>query len=416
MELELVTVGTELLLGFTLDSNAAAVGRILASEGVSVARCTTVADNFSDIKDAVARALQRSHFVIATGGLGPTSDDITKYAVADVYGVPVDMSEQYLDSLRRRFAERHRGPMPESNRRQAEIPRGAQMLANPRGTAPGLWLEGELGITVLLPGIPDEMRGILRGEVIPRIRRLQSMGSPLVTQSLVLRTTGVAESKLADTIATVEPSLEPVSLAYLPGLDGTDLRLTAWRMRPEAAAEALDRAAKALQAVLGQNLYGEGDVELAQVVLEHLRDVGCRLAVAESCTGGLIGAKLTEIPGASEVFAGGIICYGYESKVRDLGVPEFLLAGHGAVSTAVTEAMAGGVCERFGTEAGVAVSGIAGPTGGTTAKPVGTVCCSVRFRDRCRSVQCRILGERAEVRYRSAQMALDMLRRLIEDS
>jgi nicotinamide-nucleotide amidase len=413
MELELVTVGTELLLGFTLDSNAADIGRILASEGVNVLRCSTVHDDEDAIRAVVTDGLRRSGFVIVTGGLGPTRDDITKKVVSEIYDAPLELDSEYLERLRRRFAKFGGGPMPESNRSQAEVPRGAEMLPNPRGTAPGLWIDGEPGTIVLLPGIPEEMRGILVGAVVPRLRSLapDEAGGQPVTRSLVLRTTGISESKLADTIGELEGAMDGVSLAYLPGVDGTDLRLTVWRALAEEATSTLERAAAELRPALGENLYGEGNVELTEVLLQRLRLAGWRLSVAESCTGGLIGARLTAVPGSSDVFSGGVVCYGNESKVRDLEVAEELLVEEGAVSTAVAEAMVTGVCSRFETEAGVAVTGIAGPGGGTTEKPVGTACLAAQAGERTVSVRRWFPGGREEVRHRSAQAALDLLRR-----
>jgi nicotinamide-nucleotide amidase len=415
MELELVTVGTELLLGFTLDSNAAELGRTLSPEGFRVVRSCTVADNHCDIKHAVGTALERAGFVIVTGGLGPTRDDVTKKAVADLYDAPLELNPKYLEALRRRFAKLGRGPMPESNASQAAVPRGAEMLPNSRGTAPGLWLEGEPGTVVLLPGVPEEMRGILRREVVPRLRQLAATAASAVTQSLVLRTTGISESKLADTLEGIDEELLGVTLAFLPGLDGTDLRLTAWGVPALEAVSRLDAAAATLRPLLRENLYAEGNVELVEVLLDRLRAIGCRLAVAESCTGGLVGAKLTSIPGSSEVFVGGVICYGNESKVRDLGVPDSVLEERGAVSTAVAEAMAYGVSRRFDTEAAVAITGVAGPGGGSPDKPVGTVCFAARIEGRSHSVTRWFPGGRNAVRHRSAQMALDLLRRMMPE-
>jgi len=259
------------------------------------------------------------------------------------------------------------------------------------------------------------MRSILEDEVVPRIRQRVSTSAsvPLVTRSLLLRTTGVSESKVAEMVARIEGELRGISLAFLPGLDGTDLRITAWQTSAPEAAANLHDGSLMLQTALGENLYGSGDVELAEVLIDLLRNSGSRVSVAESCTGGLIGAKLTSIPGSSDVFAGGVIAYEDESKVRDLEVPDHLLREHGAVSIPVAEAMAEGVRTRFRTEAGMAVTGIAGPAGGTKDKPVGTVCIAVRHGDRTRSLSRWFPGDRDEVRRRSAQMSLDLLRRLI---
>ncbi len=417
MDLELITIGTELLLGFTLDSNAATLGRALAAIGVRVIRRTTVGDDGPAIAAAVAEALERTKFVITTGGLGPTRDDATKRAVAALFDAPLILDEAYLERLRQRFERLGRGPMPESNRTQAEVPRGAIVLPNRFGTAPGLWLEGRLGTVVLLPGPPKEMTGLLEQEVVPRLlRRTAASGGPArVTLSRTLRTTGIAESALADRLGEVEAHLSPATLAYLPSVEGVDLRLTVWGREPEEARRLLERAAGLLRPALGAHYYGEDGCDLAAVVLEECERRGLSLAIAESCTGGLLGQRITAIPGASRIFAGGVIAYANQVKTTALGVPASLIAEHGAVSRPVVEAMAAGAAARFGTRAALAVTGIAGPTGGTPDKPIGTVWLAVHLEGRTEAVLRQFPGDRDEVRRRSAQAALDLLRRRLAD-
>ncbi|MDH3569826.1 MAG: CinA family nicotinamide mononucleotide deamidase-related protein [Gemmatimonadota bacterium] len=420
MELEIVTVGTELLLGFTLDSNAADIARALAAVGARVTRRVTVGDDERAIRDAVAGSLRHTKLAVVTGGLGPTKDDVTKTAVARLFGAPLELDEAYLGALTRRFARFRRAPMPLSNRSQAEFPRGATRIPNARGTAPGLILQGPLGTAVLLPGVPAEMRQMLGDHVVPFIEGLMSReghrGWPI--RSHTLRTTGVTESGLADLLAALEPRLEGVSLAYLPGWEGVDLRLTAQVAdRGEGEGEGdgdgpLLRAAARIQDAIGERYYGPGEVDLAEVVLAGLRARGWRLAVAESCTGGMVGSRLTAIPGASDVFVGGIIAYANDSKARDLGVPPVVLAAEGAVSEVVALAMAEGVAKRFHTESAIAVTGVAGPSGGTPEKPVGTVVVAARALERSVVRTLHLPGSRQEVRSRSTQAALDLLRLL----
>jgi nicotinamide-nucleotide amidase len=418
MEAELLTVGTELLLGFTLDTNAADIARALSGAGIRVVRKTTVADDQELIAEAAGAALGRTGLVVVTGGLGPTSDDVTKQAVARLFDAPLELNEDYLAELERHFREyRPDRPMPESNRGQAEIPRGAVVLPNRSGTAPALWLEGGPGVAVLLPGVPHEMRLLLEEEVVPRLRERAARQDDAVRvhRSRTLHTTGITESGLQNALAELEAELGPVTLAYLPQGIGVDLRLTAWSL-PEAEAESeLARAADILIPALGANYYGEGDDDLAAVVLECLRERGSRLAVAESCTGGLIGARLTAVPGASDVFLGGVVCYADESKLRDLDVPAALLEQHGAVSEEVVLSMARGVAGRFGADAAIAVTGIAGPSGGTPDKPVGTVWLAAWLGESERAVQRRLPGGRREVRRRASQAGLDLLRRLVRE-
>ena len=415
MDLEVVTVGTELLLGFTLDGNTAEIGRLVSHIGCNVVRSTSVPDVEQAIRDAVSGGLARTGVVVVTGGLGPTRDDITKKAVAGVFNAPLEIDGVYLEKLRTRFAKFGKGPMPESNRSQAEVPRGATTLANPRGTAPGLWLEGDAGTVIMLPGVPLEMRRLMETEVVPRLLHAMQAednhGS--VTRSRTLRTTGVSESKLAEDLGEAESLLGEVSLSYLPGVEGVDLRLTI-RNAPEAVAErTLDRADEILRPKLADRCYARGSTTLSATLVGKLREEQLRLAVAESCTGGLIGSLVTDVPGASDVFAGGVICYENASKIRDLSVPEDLLVEHGAVSEPVVRAMVNGVCERFGVDAGVAITGIAGPGGGTKEKPVGTVWLAAQAGTVTQSMIRWFPGVRDEVRHRSAQAALDLLRMVL---
>jgi len=412
MKLEVVTIGTELVLGLTPDTNAADLGRALAAAGAEIVRHVSVPDRPAAIRAAIADALDRTGFVIATGGLGPTRDDMTKHEVAALFGKPLRLDEAVLRSLEARFRRLGR-PMPAVNRTQAEVPEGATVLPNPRGTAPGLWLEDNQGrVAVLLPGVPSEMRGLLVEEILPRIAQRVSGGR--VVLSRVLRTTGVPESALAERIGPVEDDIAPLTLAYIPSIDGVDLRLTAWSLPPEEAEQRLSEAAAGLRARLEEHYYGQDGTDLAAVVLDLLR--GQRLAVGESCTGGLIAARITAVPGASEVFVGGVVAYANGVKSDLLDVPAALLEAHGAVSEQAVRAMAEGVQRRFDAGAAIAVTGIAGPGGGSPEKPVGTVWLAARLGATTRAVQRVFPGERGEIRARAAQAALDLLRRLCGES
>lgn len=406
MDLELVTVGTELLLGFTLDTNGSDIARRLAAAGIRVVRRTAVGDRAGEIRDGVADALRRTGAVLTTGGLGPTRDDITKLAVAELYGAPLDFDESIWSDLLARFARLGRAPVT-SNRSQAQVPRGAVVLPNRWGTAPGLWLDGAPGLTIMLPGVPQEMRMLLEHEVAPR---LAHRAGAVVIRSRTVRTTGVAESALAERMGEVEAEVAPLTLAYLPGLEGVDLRLTAWQLAEEEAERRLAAAAALLGARGGEHVYGEGETDLAAVVLERARQAGWSLGAAESCTGGLVGARLTEIPGSSDVFQGSAVCYSNRLKTELVEVPPALIETHGAVSEAVARAMAEGGRRRLGVDLAVAVTGIAGPGGGTPEKPVGLVWFAAADRLGTVARSSVVLGTRREVRARAAQAALDLLR------
>ena len=410
MDLELLTIGTELLLGFTLDTNGAEIARALASIGVRVVRRTSVGDAPEAIREAVRDALSRTGAVLTTGGLGPTRDDMSKVVVAELYGMPLEFNETIWQELVARFARLGRAPAP-SNRSQAEVPRGAVVLSNRWGTAPGLWFEGPPGLVIMLPGVPGEMRKLVEHEVVPRLAA-RSQGN--VIRSRVVRTTGIPESTLAERLGEIEREVAPLTLAYLPGFDGVDLRLSAWGLTPADADARLAAGVGLLRERAGAFAYGEGDDDLAAIVLERARAHRLRIGTAESCTGGLVGGRLTAIPGSSDVFMGGVICYSNELKISLLGVEPGLIASDGAVSESVACAMALGAIRELGVHLSVAVTGIAGPTGGTEAKPVGTVWLAVADGEVVEARRIQIPGDRHNVRVRAAQGALALLDRRLK--
>lgn len=410
MDIEILTIGTELLLGFTIDTNGAEIAQAVAGIGGQVVRRTSVGDEPGVIQAGVTEALARTGLVITTGGLGPTRDDITKDIVAQVFGSPLEFQEEIWRQLVQRF-ERMGRKAPESNRSQAFVPRGATVLNNQWGTAPGLWLEGPLGTAILLPGVPSEMRQLLKHEVIPR---LTARASGTVVRSATIRTTGIAESALAERLGNIEAELAPLSLAYLPSLPGVDLRITAWSLPQDEADRRLDQGSRRLRELAGENVYGEGTDDLAALVLDRARSRKQKLAVAESCTGGMVGGRITAIPGSSDVFLGGVIAYEDRVKLRDLAVPSASIAEHGAVSEAVARAMAAGVAQRFGAELAIAVTGIAGPDGGSDAKPVGLVWMATSVAGAVESFHYVFPGTREEVRARASQWVLFQLLKRIK--
>src|SRR2546426_727006 len=318
------------LLGLTLDTNAADLGRALAAAGAEITRRTTVADRPEAIRAAVADALERTGFVVTTGGLGPTRDDMTKTVVAELFGKRLVLDAGLLAGLEERFRRLGR-PMPAINRTQAEVPEGATILPNPRGTAPGLWVEDARGRTVvLLPGVPREMRGLLVDEVLPRIARSGSAG--LVVRSRAVRTTGVPESALAERIGPIEPEIAPLTLAYLPSVDGVDVRVSAWSLECAEAERRLAAVVERLKAAVGDHAYGEDDADLAARLLDALRRGRPRLGVAESCPGGMGAARITNIPGASGTFIGGVVADADVPQTAALKVLLETLEADGAVS------------------------------------------------------------------------------------
>jgi len=411
MHIEVVTIGDELLLGYTIDTNAAHLARTLAAEGVEITRRTTVGDTAEEIAAAVREALDRAGAVITTGGLGPTSDDLTKPSIAALFGRGMVLDEKHLAWMEERFTRLFQRPMPAANRQQAMLPEGAHKLRNNHGSAPGIWLEDDRGRWVaMLPGVPREMRGMLADTLIPMIR--ERLGDERrVVRSRTLRTTGVGESFIADRVAAIDGGVGEAGLAYLPNAEGTDLRLTVRGAAPSEADRRLAASADRLRGVVGDAVYGEDGVDLAAVVLDLCRDRRLTLAVAESCTGGLLGARLTAIPGSSDVVLGGVIAYSNGLKTSLLGVPKAMVEEHGAVSEPVVRAMASGARAATGASVGIAITGIAGPGGGTDEKPVGTVWIASDLDGTVDARRLRLIGDRAEVRQRAAQAALEMVRR-----
>jgi nicotinamide-nucleotide amidase len=414
LKIEVVTIGDELLLGFTIDTNAAHLARELAAIGVEIVRRSTVGDTADEIASGVREALERSDGVITTGGLGPTADDMTKPAIARIFGREMRFDEGIAQWLRDRWAQLGRGKIPESNFAQAMIPDGAEIIPNAHGSAPGIWLEDSRGKWVaMLPGVPREMRSMLADELIPRISRRTGETSKNVVMSWTLRTTGIGESALYDLLGELGRTVDGLHPAFLPSIEGVDIRLTS-RDAPQAEAiQRLEHAVEQLRSVIGAHIYGEGGSDLAAVVLDMCKADGIRIAVAESCTGGLLGARITSVPGSSAVFLGGVLAYDNSVKTELLGVDAAMIEETGAVSEVVAAAMARGVRTRLSADLGIAITGIAGPGGGTSEKPVGTVWIALDGRvTKARGL--RLIGDRTEVRQRAAQSALDLVRRALQ--
>ena len=407
---DVVTIGDELLLGQTLDTNAAFLSRELATAGFQVTRRTTVGDDEQSIAQAVSAALERSPVVICTGGLGPTQDDFTKPVVARLFDAPLAVDQAILEMLRGRY--RTRGiTMSDRNITQAEVPRGATVLPNPRGTAPGLVLSKPNGrCCILLPGVPHEMRGLVVEQVIPFLAQkfVPAMSAPI--RFRVLRTTGIAESTVAEKLDPVLTEFEPLKLAFLPWIAGTDLRITSWGDLPDELVDAaFDDAERTIRNVLDPYIYGTGIDDLAVVVGRMLRARNLMLALAESCTGGLLAKRMTDAPGSSDYFHSSVVAYADDAKERYLGVSADTLLAHGAVSEQVARELALGAQRHAGVGAAIGITGIAGPGGGLPDKPVGLVWLAAVLENRVETKRVVFVSDREEVRERAAQTALALL-------
>jgi nicotinamide-nucleotide amidase len=407
----LVSVGDELLLGETVDTNGSWLGRRLSDLGFLVIRRWVVGDSRREIQEGVGSALARAEVVLVTGGLGPTPDDLTLPAVSDLLGLPLETDSLILARLKERFRARGLEDLPKQAEAMARVPKGSRILANVRGSAPGLAVEAGQGrLCILLPGVPAEMRGIFEDEVGPLLRERFSPRLEPVRLRLI-HTTGIPESLLAGEVARLGlPADGPVSVAFLPDLRGVRIRLTARGVPGDyRVEEALGRFEEILEPVLAPYRYHSRSGDLAEALGQALLHTGRTLATAESCTGGLIAKRMTDHPGSSRYFLGSVVAYADAAKTELLGVGERLLKEKGAVSREVAEAMASGVASRFGATAGIAVTGVAGPGGGTEDKPVGTVWLAVSVGDDVFSRRELFTGDRDDVRERGAQTAMAFL-------
>lgn len=414
LEVEIVAIGNELLLGETVDTNSAAVGRRLGQIGARVVRVTTVGDDRERMTAAFREVRGRARWAISMGGLGPTRDDLTREVVAEVLGRPLELDHEQLEVVREKFRAFGHEEMPESNTSQAMVPRGARALPNPHGTAPGLAIEEEGFTLFVLPGVPKEMEALLEDAVLPELLEAAGEGAPVV-ESRVVHTVGIGESALADRIDDLVEDVDPIEVAFLPRTGQVDVRLTVAGLPAGEAGERLEALARAIAERARPWSWGFDETTLPEAVGDALRDRGWSLAVAESCTGGLLGGEITTAPGSSAWFVGGVQAYSNEVKSALLGVSEETLERCGAVSEAACRAMAGGVRERLEAEVGCAITGVAGPGGGTDEKPVGLVFCGVETPEGASVRRFTYPGSREDVRRRSVLAALGMILRACRD-
>ena len=406
----IIAVGSELLTPEKVDTNSLFITQTLNDLGIAVAFKSIVGDDRAELTAHVAHALQRHRVLILTGGLGPTDDDLTREVVAARLGLAMHEDPELITMMERRFASRG-WTMPAVNRRQAQVPEGATVLANPNGTAPGLWLTHGGAVIVLLPGPPREMKPMMAGEV--RSRLLALAGDTRLHRRLV-RVSGKGESAVEEVVQPIysrwlaqDPRIETTILA---GLGQVELHLVLQSADAARAALVLAVAVAELTAALGQDVVSTDGRGLEAVVGDLLRARGWSVALAESCTGGLATSRLTDVPGSSDYVERSVVAYSNQAKVELLGVPVALIQQHGAVSEAVAVAMAEGIRDRAGVNVGVGITGIAGPGGGSDDKPVGTVCIAVAgARTEVRTF--RFPGGREMVKAMSANWAIDLLRR-----
>lgn len=402
----LISIGDELLIGQTVNTNATWMGTELNKIGIEVVEVLTISDQQKAIEDAMAYAEQKCDLVLLTGGLGPTKDDITKKTFSDFFNAPLIENKLALENVEG-FFKKYGRPMTPVNKLQALVPAGSKMLLNKAGTAPGMWMENENAVFVSMPGVPSEMRYLMRNEVMPRLQKSHNLPS-IVHQTMM--TQGIGESYIADLIEDIEDGLpKHIKLAYLPSPGMVKLRLTGRGVSKEDLSKEIQSVFKEIKPRIKEHVYSDVEAELEEVVGELLKAKKLTIATAESCTGGLLASTLTKVPGSSAYFKGSVVAYANEIKQNVLNVSEADLKRKGAVSKEVVEQMALGVQSLMKTDYAIATSGIAGPDGGTEEKPVGTVWISWATPDGVESEMIQMGRGRDRVVLKTVSTALRIL-------
>jgi len=408
MNAEIIAVGSELLTPYRLDTNSLFLTDQLNRVGIPVIHKAVVGDGPDEMRSSFQHALARADIVVSCGGLGPTDDDRTRQTVAELLGRRLIENEEVLRKLQERF-RRFGRTMPEINLRQALVIEGAEVLPNPRGTAPGQWIEARGHILVLLPGVPQEMRALMEAEVAPRLAKL---GNQRRLYTRDLRIVGLFESEVEQRVSPLYAQFSDTETTILATANGIQLHPRIWSDDPAYAESRLGELVQRMALALGENLISTCGETIEAVVARTLTERRATIAVAESCTGGLLAERLTSISGSSAYFLGGVVCYSNQLKTQLVGVPLELIEAKGAVSSEVALALAEGIRKQTGATIGVGITGIAGPTGGTPEKPVGLVHIGIADSHGPHEKSFRFPGDRERIRFFAAQNALDQVRRL----
>jgi nicotinamide-nucleotide amidase len=411
MEAEIIAVGSELLTPLRQDTNSLYLTRKLNSLGIEVRFKTVVGDDRARLAEALSNALKRSGLIILTGGLGPTEDDVTRDAVSEVLGRPLHEEPEIRSKIEARYKRLNR-EMPPNNLRQAMVPEGADWLANPNGTAPGIWLEAQESVIILLPGPPWELQAMFDSSCMSRLARV---GGHERIRTRVYKIVGLPESEVDRRIAPFYLPYQNPTTTILTTLGSIEVHLRARAASEQEADALLDELGDKIELALGDHVFSTRGEMLEEVVGMYLVMKQQTVAVAESCTGGLLGERLTNVPGSSNFFLGGVVCYSNELKIKFAGVAPVLIERHGAVSLEVAQALGEGIRKRTGASIGMGITGIAGPAGGTPEKPVGLVFISLADARGTLIRKFQFPGDRQRIRSWAAQMALEMIRRRVRD-
>ena len=411
MKAQIISIGDELLIGQTVNTNASFIGEKISDLNIDVVKISTVGDEEEIILKEFKNAYDSSDLIIVTGGLGPTHDDITRSAVLKFFNTELVKNEEVLENIKSLFAKRGR-KLTQVNIEQSLIPKNAEVIKNSKGTAPGYWIQNEGKIFIVLPGVPYEMKSMMNDFVSEKLKEKTGV-EQLITKRSILQTTGIPESYLFERLGNLDELLEGAKLAFLPSIYGVKLRLTVQENDEETAKNRLMEIEQKIRSKAGRYIFGKGEETIEEVVGKILKDRELKIAVAESCTGGLIASMITNISGSSAYFERGVVCYSNASKVEILKVDEDTIAEKGAVSQEVAMQMAEGIKSTSGSDIGLATTGIMGPTGATTDKPVGLVYIGYCDEKVCTAKKFMFGEERILNKQRTAQSALDLLRKNI---
>ena len=410
MTAQIITIGDEILIGQIIDTNSAWMGQQLNMQGIQVGKIVTVSDTHKDITKAVDAALSEADIILLTGGLGPTKDDITKKALADYFGVDMRFSESTYNRIQRLF-QKFGKSMTKAHHEQSYMPANADILMNKMGTAPGMWFEHKGKVLVSMPGVPYEMKYLMEAEVLPKLKK-QFPGKPIAHRTIL--TVGEGESRIADLI---DPFIEAlpanIKMAYLPGTGQVRLRLTGTGDDENELNALLDKKVEELKPLIAELVFGFEKEKLEEVVGRMLLEKGKTLATAESCTGGFLAHKITSIPGSSAYFMGSVIAYSNAVKMNQLNVKPDTLKNHGAVSEETVKEMMQGALDLLKTDLAIAISGVAGPDGGTPEKPVGTIWIAIGDKNNTKTYQLNLWKDRMKNIEYTTTVALNVIRKFL---
>ncbi len=411
MNAQIVTIGDELLIGQTINTNSAFIGEQLSNIQIDVKKISVVADDETEILKEFKSALKENDLVVVTGGLGPTHDDVTRKCVVKFFHTELIPNKEVLDDLKTFFNKRGRN-LTKINEDQALVPKIANVIRNEFGTAPGMWIEKDEKIFVVMPGVPSEMKGMMNTFVIPTLKE-KLIGQEYVIKRSNLLTTGIPESMLFERLGNLDELLEGAKLAFLPSQFGVKMRVTVKESDEENAVNKLSEIEQKIRSKVGRFIYSIQDETLEQVIGRLLKERGLTIAIAESCTGGMISNLLTNISGSSQYYDRGVITYSNESKINLLNVKQETIEQYGAVSLEVARQMAEGIRTISGTDLGLSVTGIMGPTGASADKPIGLVYIGLCDDISCTAKKFQFGDDRILNKQRTAQTALDMIRRYL---